>query len=81
VEAKGGPAWEEEGGAGKDSDLSDKGGGGGLRSGSVGALGWSRIVVSHPFRKEREKDGKPKLFGLGKEWKTRSAMFGIQDFL
>jgi hypothetical protein len=52
-----------------------------LRSGSVGALGWSRIVVSHPFRKEREKDGKPKLFGLGKEWKTRSAMFGIQDFL
>ena len=67
VEAKGGPAAEEDGGAGKDSDLSDKGGDGGLRVGSVGALGWSRIVVSHPFRKKREKDAAPKLFGLEKE--------------
>ena len=60
VEAKGGSAAEEEGGAGED------GGGlpvgrddGGLRGGQVGALARSRFVVSHTFREEREKGGKP----------------------
>ena len=52
VEAKGGTAAEEEGGG-------DEGGVGGIRGSPVGAPARSRIVVSHPFRKEREKDGAP----------------------
>src|ERR1035437_902071 len=49
------------------------------RNPSLNEQGWLRFVVSHPFRKEREMDGAPSIFGLFISVVTCNASQGAHD--